>query len=59
MFGVEAVNLFKLNFDREGFIYGSRDGIKKWKPTKNNKGRKTLKKGGRLQRGIQIKKIVS
>lgn len=56
MFGIEAVNLFKENFDREGFIHGSRGGINKWKKTKRNTGNKILKKGGRLQRGIQIKR---
>lgn len=57
MYGIEAVNLFKLNFEKEGFISGKRGGLKKWKKTKRNTGRKVLKKGGRLQRGIHIKRL--
>ena len=58
MYGIEAVNLFKENFDKEGFIVGNGHLIK-WKKTIRRTGRKTLKKGGRLQRGIHIKKIGS
>ena len=58
MYGIEAVNLFKENFDKEGFIVGNGH-LLKWKKTIRRTGRKTLKKGGRLQRGIRIKKISS
>jgi phage gpG-like protein len=56
MYGIEAVNLFKENFDKEGFIVGNGQVIK-WKKTLRKTGRKILKKGGRLQRGIHIKRI--
>ncbi|MDN3621333.1 phage virion morphogenesis protein [Polaribacter undariae] len=56
MYGIEAVNLFKENFDKEGFIVGNGSVIK-WKKTRRNTGRKVLKKSGRLQRGIHIKRI--
>jgi phage gpG-like protein len=54
MYGIEAVNLFKLNFDKEGFIAGE-GRIKKWKPTSLNTGRKILTKTRRLRKGIKIK----
>lgn len=57
MYGIEAVNLFKLNFDKEGFISGKRGGLKKWKKTKRNTGRKVLTKSRKLRKGIQIKRI--
>ncbi|WP_373942644.1 hypothetical protein OEG92_05455 [Polaribacter sejongensis] len=43
MYGIEAVNLFKENFDKEGFIVGNGSVIK-WKKTRRNTGRKVLKK---------------
>ena len=54
MYGIEAVNLFKQNFDREGFIAGEGRLIK-WKPTSRNTGRKILTKTRRLRKGIKIK----
>lgn len=53
MFGIEAVNLFKENFDAEGFIAGE-GRLQKWEKTKRYTGRKTLTKTRRLRRGIKI-----
>lgn len=53
MFGIEAVNLFKANFDAEGFIAGE-GRLQKWKKPLRNSGRKTLTKTRRLRRGIKI-----
>jgi len=43
MFGIEAVNLFKANFDAEGFIAGE-GRLQKWEPTKRVTGRKNADK---------------
>ena len=56
MYGIEAVNLFKENFDKEGFISG-KGRLQKWEKTKRNTGRKILTKSRRLKRGIHIKRI--
>lgn len=56
MYGIEAVNLFKENFDKEGFIAG-KGRVKKWKNTRRNTGRKILTKTRRLRRGIHTKRI--
>lgn len=53
LFGIEAVNLFKANFDAEGFIAGE-GRLQKWKPTIQITGRKILTKTRRLRRGIKI-----
>lgn len=53
MYGIEAVNLFKQNFDREGFIAG-KGRLQRWKKPQRNTGRKTLTKTRRLRRGIKI-----
>lgn len=54
MYGIEAVNLFKQNFDREGFIAGE-GRLQRWEATKRHTGRKILTKTRRLRRGIKIK----
>ncbi len=56
MYGIEAVNLFKENFDKEGFIAGN-GRLQKWEKTRRNTGRKILTKSRRLRRGIHIKRI--
>lgn len=55
MYGIEAVNLFKKNFDVEGFIE-SKGRVRKWKKPLRYSGRKTLTKTRRLRRGIKIKR---
>ncbi|RWX03375.1 phage virion morphogenesis protein [Flavobacterium cerinum] len=49
---ITAVNFFKRNFDREGFVDQP---FQKWKPLKNprDRGRKILTKSGRLKRGLK------
>ena len=59
MFGIEAVNLFKSNFDKEGFTYGRNGQVRKWKKTVNKKGGKTLTKTRRLRQGIHMKSATS
>lgn len=59
MYGIEAVNLFKKNFDKEGFVYGKRGGIRKWKATKHKTGRKVLTKTRRLRKGIHVKIVAA
>ena len=56
IYGIEAVNLFKENFDKEGFIAGN-GRLQKWKKTRRNTGRKVLTKTRKLRRGIHIKRI--
>lgn len=53
MFGIEIVNLFKENFDKEGFIDKP---FRKWKKSAFNNG-KTLTKTRRLRKGIHLKTV--